>query len=50
VLSTLPATTGQNIGILSVNNNTQPVTFNASGLDIGTVVATSGYNKTVTYR
>jgi uncharacterized protein (TIGR03437 family) len=50
VLSALPATAGQNIGILSVNNNTQPVTFTAAGLDIGAVVATSGSSKTVTYR
>jgi uncharacterized protein (TIGR03437 family) len=50
VLSALPATTGQGVGILSVNNNTQPVTFPAAGLDIATAVATSGYNKTVTYR
>jgi uncharacterized protein (TIGR03437 family) len=50
VLAALPATTGQNVGILSVTNNTQPVTFTAAGLDIGAVVAASGSTKTVTYR
>lgn len=50
VLSTLPATTGQNIGMLSVNNVVNPVTFTAPGLDIGSITATAGASKTVTYR
>jgi uncharacterized protein (TIGR03437 family) len=50
VLSTLPATTGQNIGLLSVNSVVNPVTFTASGLDSGVITATSGSSKTVTFR
>jgi uncharacterized protein (TIGR03437 family) len=50
VLSTLPATSGENFGLLSVNNTTQPVTFTATGLDLGTVTGSTGFNKTVTYR
>ena len=50
VLAALPASTGEIPGILSVSNNTQPVTFTAAGLDTGAVVATSGSTKTVTYR
>ena len=50
VLSTLPATTGQNIGTVSVNNFRNPRTFTAAGLDAGAVIATSGSSKTVTFR
>ena len=50
VLSSLPATTGSSIGILSVNNTTVPVTFTATGLDLGTVTGSTGFNKTVNYR
>ena len=50
VLSTLPATSGQNIGLLSVNNVVNPVTFTAPGLDVGAITATSGSSKTVTFR
>ena len=46
----LPATTGQNIGLLSVNNVVNPVTFTAPGLDAGAITATSGSSKTVTFR
>lgn len=50
VLSALPATAGDIPGFLSLNNVTQPVSFTATGLDMGTVAATAGAQKTVTYR
>lgn len=50
VLSTLPATTGQNFGFLSVNNVVNPVSFTAPGLDVGAITATAGASKTVTFR
>jgi uncharacterized protein (TIGR03437 family) len=50
VLLALPATVGENIGFLTLNNVTQAVTFTASGLDLGTIAASSGAQKTVTYR
>ena len=50
VLLTLPATSGQNFGFLSVNNVVNPVPFTAPGLDVGAVTATAGSSKTVTFR
>ena len=50
VLLALPATVGENIGFLTLTNVTNPVTFSASGLDLGTIAASSGSQKTVTYR
>jgi hypothetical protein len=50
VLSALPATTGQNFGFLSVSGVSQVVPFNAPGLDAAGVTATSGSQKTVTFR
>ncbi|HYP08073.1 MAG TPA: hypothetical protein VER03_17710 [Bryobacteraceae bacterium] len=50
VLSALPATVGDNIGFLTLNNVTQPVSFTATGLDLGNIIASSGSQKTVTYR
>ena len=50
VLSALPATTGQNFGFLSVSGVSQVVPFTATGLDAAGVTATSGSQKTVTFR
>jgi uncharacterized protein (TIGR03437 family) len=50
VLSALPATTGQNIGFLSVSGVSQVAPFTAPRLDAAGVTATSGSQKTVTFR
>lgn len=50
VLSTLPATTGQNIGLLTVSSAGTPVNFTAPGLDVGAVASLAGSSKNVTYR
>jgi hypothetical protein len=50
VLSAIPVTTGESLGFLSVNSVSQPVTFTATGLDLGTVLASAGASKTVTFR
>ena len=52
VLSVLPATgnSEDSLGFLSVNNSTQPVSFTATGLDLGTLIGSSGSSKTVQVR
>ena len=50
VLSAIPVTTGESLGFLSVNSVSEPVTFTATGLDLGTVLASAGASKTVTFR
>ena len=47
---TLPATTRPELGLVSVNNVVNPVTFTAPGLDAGAITATAGSSKTVTFR
>jgi uncharacterized protein (TIGR03437 family) len=50
VLLALPATTGENIGILAVSASSPPVKFTATGLDSGTLTFSDSKFKTVTYR
>jgi uncharacterized protein (TIGR03437 family) len=50
VLSALPATSASSFGFLSVNSVTQPTTFTATGLDLGSVIGSAGASKTVTFR
>lgn len=50
VLSTLPATAGTNIGLLSVSGVAKILPFNAPGLDAAGLTATSGSQKTVNFR
>jgi len=50
VLSSLPPSSGQVGGILTVSSVNQPAPFTAAGLDYGFVTASAGASKTVIFR